>query len=121
MLAAYAHPPASAADVRTGDLAPSKTHQKRAWAFVPAADPTRPEVGTLTVAQGRELVTYLVGLSDDQPEVYFAKQDAAAEVYAVRLADGKPAGCTCPGWRFKGTCKHVDATAAAVLPLLVTR
>lgn len=100
------------ADVRTGELAPSKTHQRRSWYFVPAADPTAVQLGTLTVCQGKEVVTYLVGLSDTRPaEVFFARQDASADVYAVQLRAGKPVGCTCTGWRFKRTCKHVDATA----------
>ena len=109
-------PPAAVADVRSGDLPATKTHQRRAWVFVPAADPTAPQLGTLHVRQTKAVTTYLVGLSDDGGELFFAKQDAAA-VYAVRLLNGWPAGCTCPGHRFTGHCKHRDA-AVEVLAVL---
>lgn len=96
----------------SGDLPATKTYRTRSWAFVPAADPSLPQLGTLTVCRGRKPTTYLVGFAGG--ELYFAKQDDAADVYAVRFASGHPAGCTCPGHRFAGHCVHRDAAAAMV-------
>lgn len=97
-------------DVRSGELAASKTHKSRAWYFTPCGDSASAVLGVLTVKQGKEAVSYDVGR--EAGEVYFARKHGEPECYAVQLAAGKPIGCSCTGWRFKRMCKHVDAVRA---------
>jgi hypothetical protein len=98
-----------AIDMTTGQLPASKTHgTARRWSFVPANDCTLPTLGTITIVQGRrDADSYGVDVVDG--EILFAKLDAEADVYAVRCdRAGKPVRCTCKGFSFKKTCKHLD-------------
>jgi hypothetical protein len=102
--------------VISNSLPATRTYKTRSLMWVSATDPTLPQLGTLTVLRGRAPTTYLVGFDDADPrEVLLAKQDAAADVYAVRLTPaGQACGCTCPGFRFTGRCVHRDAVATLV-------
>lgn len=80
-----------------------RTYRTRSLMWVGATDPTAVHLGTLTVLRGRTQTTYLVFFDDSPREVLLAKQDAAADVYAVRLTPaGQTCGCSCPGFRFTG-------------------
>jgi hypothetical protein len=101
-----------------GGLPASKTHAARRFAWVPSRDCTLPALGTLTIAQGRDLDSYSVDVEDGGEgfhEVLFVNKDATGEVYAVTCSPaGRVVDCTCPGRLFgrrRGVeCKHMDAT-----------
>lgn len=97
-----------------GSLPASKSHAARRWVFIASADPTSPSLGTVTIAQGRrDLDSY--GVAVEGGQVLFAKQDAAADVYAVTLApSGRPVLCTCRGFVKARCCKHKDVTAELI-------
>ncbi|QEL20540.1 hypothetical protein [Limnoglobus roseus] len=96
-----------------GSLPASKTHKSgRQWAFLPSSDLASPSLGTLTIVQSkRDTVSYAVAVEDHQ--VLFAKADGS-EVYGVNLKAGRSVRCSCTGFCFKRTCKHLDAAVEMI-------
>src|SRR4051794_41505426 len=105
-------------NILSATLPPSKSFPKpaaRGYHWCPAL-PGQLHLGTLTVTQGkRDADSYHV---DEDTSEYIpgrrfllSKLDAAADVYAVTVGNRGPV-CTCDGFHFKKTCKHIDAVKA---------
>lgn len=111
--------------VQVGNLPDSKSLTDREYQWIGSTG-AGDILGTLIVAQGKELTTYFVDVADADGEpgraYLLAKQHQRLRsgrlspdpvgVYRVFLGiNGTRRHCSCPGFGRHGTCKHSDATA----------
>lgn len=57
---------------------------------------------------------YAVSHADGESVVTWEHERDEARTYRVTLADGAPAGCTCPAAKYGRHCRHRAATAVIV-------
>lgn len=60
-----------------------------------------------------ELTIGGVSTDSDQPDTgveYITVSGSKGNEYVVTVTNGVPTSCTCPGYQFRRTCKHVQST-----------